>query len=987
LTSEQFRLVEALFFEASGLPAEQRETFLLSSCDDGEVREEVRGMLAHASRSTDRIGDTILDDHIASLIAAPASPKASESLLRQLIGTRVGAYEFTDILGRGGMGVVYVARDTRLGRTVAIKALPPGLSRQPTRLSRFVREAKILASLSHPNVATVFGLEEATGMKFLVMERVEGETLAKRLDRGPLPLEEALEVACEIASGVEAAHAAGVIHRDLKPGNVMFKPDGKVKVLDFGLAREIGAAIVQSAPSGSGSGAGGELTLEGSVVGTPGYMSPEQLRGKGVDRRTDVFAIGCILYECLTGKVAFPGETGADVIAGILGRDPDWGLLPPETPAPVRRLLRRCVAKDADDRMRDVGDVRLELQEALEQKEWLNPPAAAQPRRTSRLAWAVPAALSVALLAATAFALLRKPASPAAAAAEQPLRRLSLQFPGAATQSNLAQVRLALSRDGGRVVVAATDGQGQHLWVRDRADADFRKLDDTANATAPALSPDGEWVAYFADGDLWKRRLAGGNPLKLADALGDWGGCRWDADHQLTYAVARCAPLARVNEEGGPPALLPVPLFTAPDSKERNATAGCLLPDGSAALFSLRGAEPEPRVEALHFASGKRHTVVERGSTPRLARTPAGLFLLWERANTVYAAPFDPKSLRVTGREVAIADGVLVNRAAMHACYDVSDDGTLAYVPGPAFAEQSRLAWVDTTDFDGAATPLTDEPMAFTEPHFSADGRRISVLVKGDRYRPYVYDASRRAMDAVTGTGDCTSVAISPDGRKLAYVSNRGGPAKVRLKDLADGGDVELIEIKGWAGDLHWSPDGRAIAYSYMPAGSTRRDVWTLDLPSNTAKPFGGASETDRHSPRFSPNGNWLAYVSNELGTPEVYIGSFPPSGKPPRQVSTGSGTRPEWTSDGRKLYYRSKGALYLAPIATNWTDGSRPAVVSRRRFGQSDADLSDYAVAPDGRLLVVEPLERATAATHIAVVLNWPKLLDAATPTAAAQR
>ena len=984
LTAEQFRRVEALFFEASSLPVADRDRFLATACgDDGDVRDEVQSMLAHSGSSGDRIGDTILDDAIASLIAAPASPKATESLLRQLIGTRVGAYEFTDILGRGGMGVVYLARDMRLGRTVAIKALPPGFSRHSARMSRFVREAKILASLSHPNVATVFGLEESAGMKFLVMECVEGETLARRLRDGTLPLDEAIRVVREVAAGVEAAHAAGVIHRDLKPGNVMFKPDGKVKVLDFGLAREVGARIVDAAASSAEVGSraeGGDLTLEGSVVGTPGYMSPEQLRGKSVDRRTDVFALGCIFYECLTGKLAFPGETGADVIAGILERDPNWALLPPSTPTSVRRLLVRCVAKDPDDRMRDVGDVRLELEEALALKEWINDAPQSQLARSRWAAWALPLGLSAVLLGSTVF-ILRRPAVTPASATAQPLRRFSLQFPQDVPQSNLAQVRLALSHDGGRIVAAASDGQEQHLWVRDRADVDFRKLDGTLNATAPALSPDGDWVAYFGEGMIWKRRVGAGNPVKLVDASSDWGGCRWDADHHLTYAVARGGGLARVADEGGAATIVTVPRG---ERGESVLSGGYVLPDGSGALFAVRDGNPEPRIEAQHLASGRRHTVVEHGSTPNLARTPWGTFLLWERAGTVYAATFDPASLKLTGREVAVADGVLTNRAALYACYDVADDGTLAYVPGPVFTEENRLAWVDTGDFDGPAAPLGDERMSFADPRFSADGRRISVLVKGDRYRPYVYDVSRGSLDRVIDTGDCTSAAISPDGRRLAYATNRDGPCALWLRDLVDGTEQVLTQAgAGRAGDLHWSPDGKALAYSLMRSGSTRRDVWVLDVESKTAVAFCDGRDVDERSARFSPNGNWLAFVSNESGAPEVYVKSFP-SGKSVRQVSTGSGgTRPEWTSDGRKLYYRGKGGLYLAPIATNWADGSRPAIISRRHFGQSDSDLADYAVAPDGRLLVVEPSERRPTATQVTVVLNWHQLLNPAPPNA----
>ncbi|HZN64475.1 MAG TPA: protein kinase [Tepidisphaeraceae bacterium] len=994
LTAVQFRRVEELFFRASSLAPEQRDDFLATACaDDPHVREEVRAMLSHSGGSGDGPGKTVFDDALASLVAAPASRRATDSLLRQLIGTRVGAYEFTDILGQGGMGVVYLARDVRLGRTVAIKALPPGLSRQTLRMSRFVREAKILASLSHPNIATVYGLEESLGTKFLVMEHVEGETLAKCIARGQLPIGEAVEVAREIACGVEAAHAAGVIHRDLKPGNVMFKADGKVKVLDFGLAREFGkisSPLDTMLIEGEDAAGAEKLTVEGSVIGTPGYMSPEQIRGKPVDRRTDIFALGCILYECLTGHLAFPGETGADIIAGILERDPVWNRLPPNTPKHLRRLLKRCLAKDVEDRARDMGDVRLELEDVLDAREWTAGPATeSNPRPARRLRWArwaVAIGLSAALFALSALVLTSRRPTTTAAPEPRALRRFSLQFPQNASQSDLPHVRLALSRDGGRIVVSASDGVERHLWVRDRADTDFRKVDGTLNAAVPTLSPDGEWLAYFSDGVIWKRRVAGGNPVPVIDAAGPFGAFHWDADRQITYAPARGGGLARVAEEGGVPQFATSPRH---DRGEYAHRAGCALPDGSAIIYTVRGGNADSRIEARHLASGRQYTVVERGSTPRIARTPVGTSLVWERAGTLYAAPFDPASMKLTGHEVAIADGVMVDRAGLHACYDVDDDGTLAFVPGPAFAEESRLAWVDPTDFEAPTEPLGDERVAFADPRFTSDGQRLSVVLKGELHRPFVYDLARRTLQRVMTHGDCASAAISPDGSKLAYVANKEGAYALWLKDLANGSEELLIDAgAGSPGEVCWSADGRWIAYSLTPGGSTSRDVWLLDLETKKASPFAAAADADERSPRFSPNGNWVAFVSNESGNREVYIKPLL-AGKAARQVSTGSGgDRPEWTSDGRKLYYRGKGGLYLAPIAPNWADGTRPALVFRKQFGQSDSDLSDYAVAPDGRLLVVEPSERGPTVSQVTVVLNWHRLLDAApSPVAISRR
>jgi serine/threonine-protein kinase len=514
--------------------------------------------------------------------------------------------------------------------------------------------------------------------------------------------------------------------------------------------------------------------------------------------------------------------------------------------------------------------------------------------------------------------------------------------------------------------------------VRDRADTDFRKVEGTEGAAAPALSPDGSWLAYLADGAVWKRRVAGGNRVKLADFAGDWAACHWDADGQITLSPARLGGLARVPEEGGAARFVTAP---RPERGEFATIAGCALPDGSALLLAVRDGNPEPRIEAMHLASGRRQTVVERGSTPRLAATPAGACLLWERAGTVYAAPFDAASLKVTGREVAVADGVLVDRAALHAYYDVADDGTLAYVPGAAFTEDSHLSWLDPDDLEAPPEPLGEERESFAEPRFTADGKYLSVVLKGDPYRAYVFDLARHTLLRVNTSGDCTSAAISPGGLRLAYAVGKDGRYAVLVKHLSDHSEEVLVDAGGACpGELHWSADGKWLAYSLTQAGSMRRDVWVVDVESKKAEPFCASADADERCPRFSPAGTWIAYASDESGRRDVYIRSFP-GGKVVRLVSTGGGGggEPEWSADGRKLYYRGSAGLYLAPITANWADGSRPALVCRTPFGQADGGLSDYAVAPDGRLLVVEPSQRGPTAPQATLVLNWHQLLKPA--------
>ena len=539
LSPEQFRKVEEVFHEATALPEEQRAAFVAGTCgEDFEVREEVLSLLEEAAagpRSPDPltlvVGGATGRPSVASGLQAPPV----------LTGQTVGAYRIDGMIGRGGMGVVYRAEDTRLHRVVAVKALPPSWTQQPQQVARFEREAKVLASLSHAGIATVYGLEEWEGQRLLVMEWVDGPTLAGKLKRGPLGIEEALRVGRQVAAAVEAAHDAGVIHRDLKPGNVMIGRDDAVKVLDFGLARFApGSSPLWHAADrarGKGPSVDPHATAEGSVIGTPGYMSPEQVRGRPVDRRTDVFAFSCILYECLTGAMAFQGDTGADVLACILERDPDWAKLPAKTPEAVRRLLARCTAKEPGQRLRDLGDARLELDEALAQKAWLTPRHEPALPRSPRQ-WLVAAALLLATAAlAVALTWSRRDAAPAAgpAVGSANVFRFALDFPQARPQRALPRLGLALARDGRRLVFFAQGSEGfVSLWRRELDRLDLQRVPFADDGFAPHFSPDGQWVLYTHNGSLWKRWLQGENAIRLHDVHGSWG-THWSDDGRVTF--------------------------------------------------------------------------------------------------------------------------------------------------------------------------------------------------------------------------------------------------------------------------------------------------------------------------------------------------------------------------------------------------------------------------------------------------------------------
>ena len=1011
MTPEQFGRVERLYFEAAELPPEKQSAYLERACaGDDVVRAEVEGLLRAAGKSGG-VATAPLAGPVEEAIARVASADSGERALK-LVGSTIGAYRITGVLAGGGMGVVYEGRDTRLGRPVAVKAVMPAFTDDPVWLARFMREARILASLNHPNVATVYGLEEADGRRYLVMELLEGMTLADRLKKGSLPIPEALQVAAHVAAGVQAAHEEDVVHRDLKPANVMLLPDGRVKVLDFGLAREVGGSSdgnsaigLASLPIHGVSGIGHE-TRHGAVIGTPGYMSPEQVRGMRVDRRTDVFAFGCVMYEALTGRVAFPGTSGADIIVGILEREPDWSILPPRTPVSIVRLLRRCCMKDPAQRLRDMADVRLALDDALYEREWqsdtpttlIRKAAMRRPGAGRRVLMALPWLL---LAGALSWIVLvphgggngnasdagkfpaTVPTKPAPALPPPTPRRFAVNFPANQVQNDLSHVRLALSRDGSQMVVSASDEKEQHLWLLGKDETTLRKIDGTLGAWLPSFSPDGSEILYFDGGVMRRRRVNGGNPTKVTDVAGYWGDYDWGNDGYVTHVPYWTNGIARVSVSGrGSTA---EQFITYPDyAKGESAHIGPVATrDGKAVLYAVWDGKSGTRIDAMDVQTKAHHNVVRDGLTPRLARIGEQTYLLWARTGTIYAAPLDDETLTLSGAESPIVDGVLTDQVVFNACYAVADDGTLAYVAGPMFSEESRLSWLEV---EGEArplatrttTPFNDDHLSFVQPRFTSNGKRLSVIVKGDVYRPYIYDTDKGSFERVVLDKDDASSAISPDGKRLAYSTNKDGPYILYVRDLASGADTQLDEAKAeYHCSITWSPDGKYLTFAMPPDTRSRRDVWIIDLeqPDAKAKAF-CEGPADQRAPEFSPNMKWLAYVSDESGQREVYVRRFP-DGQLSQQVTFGGGDWPQWAPAGDRIYFRNKGKLYAVPFSpTEGASGRRPTLEYDRKFGQSDFDLPDYTVAPDGRLLLVESSERAPTASQITVLLNWPSLL-----------
>ncbi|WP_437774442.1 protein kinase domain-containing protein [Sorangium sp. So ce1097] len=939
-------------------------------------------------------------------------PTTEDADLAAMVGRRIGAYEITGLLARGGMGIVFSGRDTRLQRPVAIKALPRAVTDDPAQRARLRREAKLLASISHPNIATVYGLEQDDA-DYLVMELVVGSTLSERLSRGPLPVMEALSLALQIGRGVEAAHEAALIHRDLKPSNVLLTRDGKAKLVDFGIARAVKSDADDAPPMSAAT-----LTLPFIILGTPGYMSPEQIRGRGVDRRADIFAFGVLLYECLTGEVAFPGETVADRLATTLEREPDMGAVPPGVPARVVDLLRRCLAKDPARRLPDIGHACQELEEALLEvplpsagRPSATPPASATrpsatpPAPAGRPAAAVaPAGHPASALAAggrpsaappqpaparaapaagrgrIALAVVGAALAGAAASAGllrafeapapgPPARQFDLLYP--APQAPLTRLRLTVSDDGRRVVFGAAGTDGVFgLWYRDLWEGTAAPLRGTEEGWDPTLSPDGEWVAFYRGGELWKRRVLGGNSERLSSAA--WSaGAAWGTDGFVTFFPEWGRGLARIPAQGGD---LRFVSEVRPDLGDYAQVLPCVLPDNRAVLFTSWGGKKDTRIEALDLSTGARATVVQSGSTPRFARTPRGDHLLWEREGTIYAARFDVGALRLAGPEHAIVDGVLTDGTDHASFFDVSDEGTLVWVPGAVFHEESQLAWLGD---DGKAAPFIADALPFGEPRFSADGTKLSVVLKEDTYTAYVREEGRGIFDRVVFDNEVESAAISPDGSWIAFSGMREGRFGAWVKSLVTGEERRLADgLANFALAVDWSPDGRHIALSMSPDGRSPRDirVFSLDDPSHPRELIVGPSD-DRY-PRFSRDGRWLAYTSDEAGVRQVYVVSFP-DGRVKRQISPREGTEPAWSPDGARVYYRAEGKLYAAPVSPlDARPVGPPFVIYDRPFGQADPDLQSYTVAPDGRLLLVTPSPPRAQVTHLRVLLAWHQRL-----------
>jgi len=865
-----------------------------------------------------------------------------------MIGRNLGHYRVEEELGRGGMGVVYRATDSKLGRQVAIKVLPESFAKDPERLARFEREARMLAALNHPHIAAIYGLEESGGHHYLVLELVPGKPL-----QGPLSVEEALRVAGQIAEALEAAHEKGIVHRDLKPANVMITPERQVKVLDFGLAKSYRASA-----EGEGLTLSVEHTREGTILGTGSYMSPEQARGAAVDRRTDIWAFGCVLYEMLTGRRAFPGETLTDTLGSILHREPDWEALPPQTPGSIRTLLRRCLQKDPHKRLADAGSARLELEEA--------PSAETAPGPAVRGPgwWALGGVLAGALAAGLMVWSLM-PRSPSAVAAR---KRLAVTVPAVNSIAPSFVSPVAISPDGTRLVFVGRSGPTTQLFLRVMDQPEIKPLAGTEGATGPFFSPDGQWVGFFGEQflqKLWGQKLkkvslTTGAVVTLCEA--SWGmGGSWAPDDRIYFTPTWLEGVRRVSAAGGKSEAV-----TQPDPKKGESSHRwpVVLPGGEALLFSsYRGISNEhTSVEVVQLKTGQRRTLLEGASNVRYVSG----HLLFVRGGLLMAVPFDVGKLEVMGTPFPVLQGVSVGSSGA-AIFAASEEGSLVYVAGSGSEPERSLVFVDRK---GNARPVTQIKRAYEDMALSPDGRWLAVTVEGTTWNVWVYEFERDSLTRLTLDRDNRDPTWSPDGKRVVYNSFRDGQYGLFWKPADNSGPEERLTSSGyWQVSSTFSQGDRLVLYSQWSPKSLF-DTWELNLDGNRKTRIVQESHAVELMAAVSPDGKWLAYGSDESGRDQLYVQPYPGPGSRV-QISTDGGSKPRWSRDGRELFYRHGNKMMAVSVET------RPAfkVAAPRVLFEGNYWIAgwDYDIMPDGqRFVMIKEEEQAGALAQIEVILNW---------------
>jgi serine/threonine-protein kinase len=977
--------VERLFHAALALPPQRRTAFLDDSCAGNEgLKRDVLSLLDESSA----------DDFLEQPALDPGATRLASSSYTSLVGRRLSEYEITARIGAGGMGDVYRARDVKLGRDVAIKVLPAPLAGDAARIARFKREAQILATLNHPHIAAIYALEESDDVVALVLELVEGDTLADRLHQGPLSLNDALTIARQTAEALEAAHAKGIIHRDLKPANIKAASGSAVKVLDFGLAKAIGEDTARDLSQLATI----HATQEGMILGTATYMSPEQARGRPVDKRTDIWAFGCVLYEMLTGRKAFHGDTVTDCLAAIVGQDPDWTLLPPSVPEHVVRLIKRCLNKDQQARLPEISDARHELEDVLATVSGRVIPAPIErpvKRRVPMPAYAV-AIAGIFFVGAFGIRVIRqltlKP------------ERLDIGLANDEFIPSTRSSELSLSSDGTLIAYASSKRMAAMPKMSPSAAEDSGQTDDTSGempsmamteqiyvrpigkgtaarpiggalGSAPFFSPDGKWLGFWhaPTGTLRKVAISGGAPAKVCDAVSGIAGAAWGPDDTIVFAWF---DLFRVPASGGSPAVL---LKVDEDRGERFFRHPSFLPSGKAILFTIGMADTysydDAEIGVISLETGKKKILVQGGTSPRYS--PSG-HLVYARAGQLLAVPFDADKLEVTGQPFPVANGLFMSANTGMAAFSISSAGHLVYAAGPEERGTRAFVWVDK---DGHKSALPLKPSSYLHPRLSPDGRQLAYEIEGASHDIFTYDFERGTNNRMSLDGASHWPLWTPDGQKLTFRSWKTGTMTMWWMP-ADKSDSpkQLTTIGSMQSPESWSPDGKTLAFTQMDDPESGSDIYVLSLDGDTTPRALIRTKFSEGSPKFSPNGAWLAYSSNEGGQPEVFARAYPGGQTIP--ISTSGGTDPLWRRDGRQLYYRLGDLMMVVDIGSGGLpEVSKPRVLWRGNYlagagsscGMAGPTSSNYDVTPDGeRFLMIEDASPAVECERLRVVSNW---------------
>ncbi len=875
------------------------------------------------------------------------------------LGQTISHYRIVEKIGQGGMGEVYLADDTTLDRKVALKFLPDAFTSDPERMARFEREAKLLASLNHPNIAAIHGLEQADGVRFLVLEYVDGETLQARLSKGPLSVEDALAVCRQIAEGLEAAHEKGVIHRDLKPANVMITADGKVKVLDFGLAKA-SADDTQSIDSLQSPTLTEAMTRPGVILGTAAYMSPEQAKGKPVDKRTDIWAFGCILYACLTGKKAFEGETVTETLASIMRGEPDWNRLPPNLHPRIGFTLQRCLEKDSKNRYSGISDARVDIQEVQANPDGVFAETAVSAKfgtkSSSYILWT---AATIILIFITAFAAWKfKPSEP------RQVIRFDYELPEDQQFSDLSCPAIAISPDGRKFAYSTPKG----IYLRSMSEATAKLIAGTEEDTQqPFFSPDGKWIGYFSPKDekLKKIPTNGGVPQSLCN-VNYLRGASWYESDKIIFGQAP-GNIHLVSANGGSPAYL-VKAFP------RNVLGEpSMLPDGKSVLFSDFAESGSIMVQFIE--SGKRKELLSGANGGGYLRSG---HIIYGRDSNLFAMSFDPIKIRVGGNQVPLVQGVYGRQHA------VSKNGTLIYIPGVDFnvAHKRTFVWVDRT---GKEEPLGSAAKFYRFAKLSPDGTRIALtLSNANNADIWIWNLERKALTRLTfEEKDDMRPIWTPDSKRVVFCSNRNGNYAVYWK-AADGTGEEAKLVSASDRDLipvSWSHNGKILVMDERIKSSARWTTGILSLEGNRERKALLDEEYDVFQPKVSPDGRYIAYASSESGIAEIYVRTFPDVNKGKWQVSTSGGDSPLWSPDGRELFYLNGGSAMVVSVesAPTFTVGVPKLLFRGKYIGAQPDACNPWDIHADGKrfLMMKEAGIAGDEGTQgmprkITIVLNW---------------